>query len=386
MKKNIIIIILTVLLVITLAIIGLIWWEFIYQRAPSATVEKLSLVEGPHPESVVLEEEKADVPIVTSVSKGLEITWGMAFLPDGSILLTERPGRVRLVDYFDGLKDEPVFEPEDVSHIGEGGLLGIALHPEYEKNNLVYLYYTYETGEIIKNKIVRYTYDGDTFINPEIIIEEIPGAQFHNGGRIEFGPDGMLYVATGDSVFPQASQTLEDIAGKILRMTPDGEIPEDNPFENSYVYSYGHRNPQGLAWDDEGNLWETEHGQQATDEVNLIEPGSNYGWPDIIGDENAEGIVSPVIQSGNVTWAPSGMAYLNGSLYFAGLRGQTLYELTIVDGKPVLEEHFVKQFGRLRDVVVGPDEFLYVLTSNRDGRGVPFAEDDRVLRINVEKL
>lgn len=384
MKKNVIIFSLVIALLAAVTIIFWVWWTFIYERVPSDTVERFTLNRQEQQETEE-QEPPADSGVVTSLAEGLEIPWSLVFLPDNSILLTERPGRVRLIDE-NGLQPEPVFEPGDVLHIGEGGLLGIVLHPEYESNSLVYLYYTYGSGEDVMNKVVRYTYDGDAFTDPEIIIDEIPGAQFHNGGRIEFGPDGMLYITAGDALYAESAQSLDTLSGKILRMTPDGEIPDDNPFEDSFIYSYGHRNPQGLAWDDSGRLWSTEHGRTAKDEVNSIEAGNNYGWPDFIGDETAQGITEPFLHSGSVTWAPSGAAIKDGSFYFAGLRGQTLYELDISEEDPVLKKHFEKQFGRLRAVVLGPDGFLYVLTSNRDGRGVPLAADDRVLRIDAEKL
>ena len=322
--------------------------------------------------------------MATSVAKELEIPWALDFLPNGSIVFTERPGRVRFIDAQEGLLPEPLLTIDEVAHRGEGGLLGIAVHPDFAKNRFIYVYYTYQAGGNLANKVVRFRKQDKTLLDEEIIVDNIPGATNHNGGRIKFGPDGLLYITTGDASASDLAQDKSSLAGKILCLKGDGTIPVNNPFPGSPVYSFGHRNPQGLAWDSQGRLWATEHGSRATDEVNLIEPGKNYGWPIIRGDEKAIGLESPVIHSGGETWAPSGITYLSGSLFFAGLRGQSLYELVIEPG--VLRRHLNKNFGRLRDVVIGPDNFLYLLTSNRDGRGVPAADDDQIIRINPEKL
>ena len=220
----------------------------------------------------------------------------------------------------------------------------------------------------------------------KIILDNIPAASNHNGGRIKFGPDGMLYITTGDASLADSAQDKNSLAGKILRLKDDGAIPPDNPFPDSPIYSFGHRNPQGLAWDTQGKLWAMEHGSSASDELNLIKPGNNYGWPVIRGDEEETGLESPVIHSGQETWAPSGLAYFDGSLFFAGLRGQGLYQAVIENEGVTLQRYLDRNFGRLRDVVLGPDNLLYILTSNRDGRGLPVAEDDQIIRINPEKL
>jgi glucose/arabinose dehydrogenase len=224
------------------------------------------------------------------------------------------------------------------------------------------------------------------FSDPVTIFDGIRGETIHDGGRIKFGPDGYLYITCGDSSISQLAQNLNSLNGKILRVKDDGSVPADNPFPGSPVYSYGHRNPEGLAWDNKGQLWETEHGSIAHDEVNLIKPGRNYGWPVITGSETRAGMESPVIQSGQDTWAPSGLAFYERKLYFAGLRGQSLFELTINGGTPSLKRYYNGSFGRLRDVVVGPDKLFYILTSNRDGRGYPSSDDDLIIRINPAKL
>lgn len=297
---------------------------------------------------------------------------------------------MRLINADRTLASQPLITIDDVNAQGEGGLLGITLHPNFSQNNYVYVYYTYRTGGGIANKVVRYTLQDRSLTNPREIISGIPGGSNHDGGRIKFGPDGNLYITAGETFNRELAQDRNTTAGKILRVTDDGSIPADNPFPASPVYSFGHRNPQGLAWDDQGRLWETEHGPSGElgsgqDEINIIEPGKNYGWPVIRGDMRASGMVSPVIHSGSSTWAPSGAAYFNGYVYFVGLRGQSLYRVN-TSGTPRLETFLEGQFGRLRDVVAGPDGMLYVSTSNRDGRGSPVAADDRIIRINPGRL
>ncbi|MEK7617017.1 MAG: PQQ-dependent sugar dehydrogenase [Patescibacteria group bacterium] len=316
---------------------------------------------------------------LTTIASGLEVPWALAFLPDQNILVTERAGRVRLIK--DGKLQEKSVANISVKQIGESGLHGIAIHPEFNTNHFVYLYYTYSAGNNNSlNRVSRFIFEDNILKDEQIIVDKIPGAVFHDGGRIKFGPasqgepDGHLYITTGDALNPSLAQNKNSLAGKILRFKGD----------QVEVYSYGHRNPQGITWDNNGNLWETEHGQSATDEVNLIEAGKNYGWPTIRGEQKQQGMQEPKIQSGSDTWAPAGIAYYNGSLYFAGLRGQALYQLNIATLE--LKEHFKKQLGRIRDVVLGPDNLLYITTSNKDGRGSPSPDDDKIIRINPEKL
>ncbi|MBI4267061.1 MAG: PQQ-dependent sugar dehydrogenase [Chloroflexi bacterium] len=328
-----------------------------------------------------------DPPLVQTLAKNLEIPWALDFLPDNSIVFTERVGRVRFIDNQGRLLAEPLLTVADAAPRGEGGLLGIAVHPRFAENQSVYLYYTYSDGARgLANKVVRFKKQGSRLVDARIIIENIPGATIHDGGRIKFGPDGFLYITAGDAAVPGLAQDSDSLAGKILRLRDDGTIPADNPFPGTPVYSLGHRNPQGLAWDAQGRLWATEHGASATDELNLIEPGQNYGWPTVRGNETAPGLVSPVIHSGTVTWAPSGMAHLDDSLYFAGLRGQSLFQVVTSRQPPELRRQLEGRFGRLRDVVAGPGRILYVLTNNRDGRGTPSADDDRILQINPGKF
>jgi len=329
---------------------------------------------------------------VETFVSGLEIPWEMRFLPDGRIFVTERPGRVRVIENGQ-LRPEPVATIPDVAPVGEGGLLGMALHPDFANNHWIYFYYTYQSGGGVANKVVRYTETNNTLVDPVVILDGIPGAQIHDAGRLGFGPDGKLYITTGDAAQPELAQDTNSLAGKILRLNDDGSVPPDNPFPGSPVYSYGHRNPEGLAWEPGTNaLYATEHGPSAHDEVNQIQPGANYGWPIMQGNEGPNnGYTLPVIESGTDTWAPSGATFVQGntfpqwtgSLLFGSLRGTTLWRLDIPGGgsPPNLEAIISGDYGRLRNVVEGPDGYIYILTSNRDGRGDPASDDDRILRI-----
>ncbi|MGB3921928.1 MAG: PQQ-dependent sugar dehydrogenase [Minisyncoccia bacterium] len=330
----------------------------------------------------------------TSVATGFSIPWEVAFLPTGEMLVTERPGRLVKINGFDKLtaggETRETIAVKGVRHSGEGGLLGLALHPDFASNNFVYLYFTAAKADGVVNKVVRYVLHSTVLVEDRIILDEIPGSANHNGGRIAFGPDGLLYITTGDAGDASSAQDPYSLAGKILRVTALGKVPPDNPFNNE-VYSYGHRNPQGLAWDNLGRLWATEHGrsglQSGYDEINLIEKGANYGWPDIEGDETAEGMRAPVLHSGaDTTWAPAGLVFHSGKLYWAGLRGAALYEAEITpEGKLTNpKSYFAEQFGRLRAVALGPDGLLYLSTSNTDGRGRLREGDDRIIKVGFE--
>lgn len=328
-----------------------------------------------------------EAPRVSIIVRGLEIPWGLAFLPDGRLLFTERPGRVGIIDK-EG-NSSSVAEIPQVKHIGEGGLLGIAAHPDFKNNKYIYFYYTYSsTGSDTLNRVTKFKFEDDKLTNEEIIVDAIPGAANHNGGRIKFGPDDFLYITTGDAQNPSLAQNTKSLAGKILRVTDQGKPAPGNPFDN-LVYSYGHRNSQGITWDNNGRLWATEHGrsgiQSGLDELNLIEKGKNYGWPTIQGDERKEGMVTPIIHSGpNDTWAPAGAVFYDDRIFFAGLRGESLFEYKIADKS--LKKHFKGEFGRIRAVVLGIDNYLYITTSNRDGRGIAREGDDKIIKINPQKL
>lgn len=335
------------------------------------TIAVVNFYQGKQPEIKKSTEAQERVEVI---AENLNIPWEVAFLPfdfaqgeHGEILVTERPGNLLLI------KKKQKISIKGVKPIGEGGLLGIAIHPDFKNNQYVYLYYTYSnTGDDTLNRVVRFQLKNSKLINEQVIVNAIPGAVNHNGGRIKFGPDSFLYITTGDAQNPSLAQDKNSLAGKILRVTDEGKVE---------VYSYGHRNPQGLTWDNQGRLWATEHGPQAMDELNLIEKGKNYGWPVIQGDEKREGMVSSVIQSGSdVTWAPAGAAYLGGSIFFGGLRGEALFKYNIVDKS--LKKYFSGEFGRIRAVVLSPNGYLYITTSNTDGRGNPKEGDDKLIKIN----
>ncbi len=334
---------------------------------------------------VKLAATQANLKDIEVIVQNLNIPWEIAFLPDGDMLVTERPGKLLRI----GSETKVVKEIAGVKHIGEGGLLGLALHPNFSQNNFLYLYSTTQDARGITNRVERYKFTNDTLSEQKVILEGIKGSANHDGGRIAFGPDKYLYITTGDAENSSLAQDKNSLNGKILRISDDGSIPPDNPFGNA-VYSLGHRNPQGLVWDKDGTLWETEHGPSGTqtgyDEVNVITKGANYGWPEIRGDQTQAGMVSPVIQSGsNDTWAPSGMTYWNGSLFFAGLRGEALYQARIINqNKLDLTTHFKQEYGRIRTVVLGKDGFMYLATNNKDGRGQEKAGDDKIIKINPQ--
>ena len=349
----------------------------------------LRLTMGPEPPSeqqrgISLDDTRPDE--VTSIATGLDVPWSLGFLPEGGLLVAVRSGR--LVHIVDGERRAEVTVP-GVRQRGESGLMGLALHPRFVENEWIYLAFTAEGASGLQNRLVRYrwTGTGTGLADERVIVDGIPAAMFHDGGVVVFGPDGYLYLTTGDATSGELAQDSTSLAGKILRLTDDGGIPPDNPF-GTLVYSWGHRNPQGLAWDDRGRLWSTEHGRSGArtglDELNLIEPGGNYGWPLIEGDATRAGIKTPVLHSGpDYTWAPAGAAYLDGSVFFGGLRGEAVYEARLSDSDgPMLRAHFYGDFGRIRAVTVGPDGMLYFTTSNRDRRGLVRSGDDRIVRVD----
>lgn len=381
-------------LIFALAIFGTLGF-FAYQESRVSDVDlpEFALLEPDNSEAVATatpriteSEPLADVAVI---AENLTIPWDIAFLPDGSMLVTERVGTVRHIESSGETKG--VFPVSGVEHIGEGGLLGITLHPNFEENHYVYLFQTTEGSESLENRVVRYTFKDNDLAFDRVILDGLRGARYHDGGRMEFGPDGYLYVTLGDALRENESQNPQSLIGAILRITDEGAVPEDNPFGNE-IYSYGHRNPQGLAWDEEGRLWSTEHGRSGLrsglDEINLIEKGGNYGWPDSEGDTVKVGTIAPKLHStADVTWAPASAEYHDGSLYFGGLRGQTLYEAVLGGDRVVeLREHFVGEYKRIRAVRLGPDGYLYITTSNRDGGATPAATDDRIIRVNPDVL
>ncbi len=345
--------------------------------------------------SVIVSETKFKVE---TVAGGLEVPWAFAFLPDGNMLFTERPGRVRLIEN-GKLKPENIYLVPDVEPSGESGLMDISIHPQFAENKYVYLAYAYNNdGKRVK--VVRYKYDGKTFIEPKIIIDNIPAARFHAGTRADFGPDGKLYVTTGDSTEWKLAQKPDSIAGKTLRLNDDGSIPEDNPFvkDKNYhpeIWTIGHRNAQGLAWSSEGLMFQTEHGPSGFDgpgggdEVNIVERGKNYGWAEIHHKQTKEGMESPLLEYTPSCAPASAMFYtgdkfpeFKGNFFFGCLRGTKIVRVKL-DGRRVIgQENLLEgNFGRIREIAEGPDGFIYFSTSNRDGRGNPAKDDDRILRI-----
>lgn len=352
------------------------------------------------PPAVAPVAQAANITPQTLVT-GLDTPWAMDFAPDGRIFINERPGQIRVVENGRLLPD-PWLKIGGVVESGESGLLGIALDPNFKSNGFLYVAYTYATAD--RPYVIRLSRFHE---NPQsrkggeekVLVDGITGGSNHDGGAVRFGPDGKIYWTVGEHFVGALAQDTSNLSGKVLRLNPDGTIPQDNPFPGSYIWSYGHRNPQGLAWQPgTNNLFETEHGPSGehgccNDEVNLIEKGRNYGWPIIVGDQTRSGMVTPLINSGdNNTWAPTGMTFVSagpwkGSLVFGGLRGQALYRATIDPNDPRkiagLEAVFKGEFGRIRNVYETPekDGNLLILTSNRDGRGTPKSGDDKLIKL-----
>lgn len=369
-------------------------------RAQNGTSENAGLRTAP--ECMLVEEGygPSGTASVTAeiVVSGLEVPWGIAFLPDGDMLVTERPGRIRLVEN-GTLIDESVATVEATAG-GEGGLLGIAAHPDFESNRNFYIYYTADSPEGLINRVERWRLadDARSASAEQVVLGDIPAARYHNGGRLRFGPDGMLYVGTGDATRGANAQDRSSLAGKLLRITPDGGVPDDNPFPGSPVYIMGIRNTQGFDWPDASITWLVDHGPtgengwQGHDEVNVASAGDNLGWPEIYSCQDQEAMLPPIL-----TWdtavPPGGAAIYrgdaipgwNGDLIVGTLGSEHLHRVVIEDG---VETHDVylqgdqpQGYGRLREVIMGPDGELYVTTSNCDGRGTCPPDLDKILRI-----
>lgn len=336
----------------------------------------------------------------------LDIPWSLIFLPDRRALVSERPGTIRLIN--NGRIQKKAYAKIEVAHAGESGLMGLALHPEFSQKPYIYAMHTYEREGVLYNRVIRLKDKGETGESDKVIIDKIPGGRFHDGGRIAFGPDRMLYITTGETFQSDLAQDITSLGGKILRVTPEGEIPADNPFKGSPVYSFGHRNPQGIAWQPvTGRLFGSEHGPSgefgrfANDEINVIVKGGNYGWPEVIGAPGVKQYIDPIIVWKKTT-PPSGMTFYNGQvlkslkgdLFVATLKSQALLRIRFEKSgdKPVrIERWFAHdynagKYGRLRDIVEGPDGALYLLTNNRDGRGDPKPGDDMIYRILPKEI
>ena len=339
---------------------------------------------------VITTQDGARVQVQVVVTN-LEVPWSMAFAPDGRLFVTERPGRVRIVNIAGGTS-ELALTLDDTFAQGEAGALGLALDPEFASSRFVYVYYSARAGNGAVNRVVRYREVGSRLGERAVLLDGIPADTIHDGGRIRFGPDGLLYISTGDASSMPLAQSLGSLAGKILRLNRDGTSPAGNPF-GSPVYSYGHRNPQGFDWHPAtGELWASEHGPTGNDEINVIRAGANYGWPVIQANQTMTGMITPVTFFGTAI-APSGASFARGravpqfenNLFVATLRGLHLLRLRIdpaASGRIVSQERLLDQrFGRIRDVVSGPDGFVYFSTNNRDGRGTPGATDDLIARL-----
>jgi glucose/arabinose dehydrogenase len=352
----------------------------------------------PAPDSRTVRTKEGVTLRVETVVTGLEVPWSIAFTSATRMLVTERPGRVRVVE--NGiLRSAPLAAISDVESRGETGLMGLTLAPDYEQSRLLYVSYAYTVPGGIRVRVVRFHDDGTALSQRKVVIEGLPAAQFHAGCRLRFGPDGKLYVTTGDATTREIAQKLDSLGGKTLRLNPDGTIPADNPFPGSPVFSYGHRNSQGLDWQPGTGLqFQTEHGPSGFDgpgggdEVNIVEKGKNYGWPVVHHRMSREGMVSPLLEF-TPAIAPSGASFVTGSklpalkgdFLFACLIGERLMRVRLDPANPrrVLDTEplFVQEYGRLREVQNGPDGAIYFTTSNRDGRGTVRRGDDRILRL-----
>jgi glucose/arabinose dehydrogenase len=329
------------------------------------------------------EKDTTPAKVIDTVATGLAAPWGVAFLPNGDAVVTERDTtRVLLLT-------SPSYDVREIGTIsdavgigdlgGEAGLLGVAVSPDFATDRTLFFYYSTET----ENRIVKATFKGGKLGTPTTIVDGIPRGQIHDGGRLAFGPDGYLYASTGETGQSDLAQDKSTTAGKILRITTDGDPAPGNPFKGSPIWSYGHRNVQGLAFDDRDRLWASEFGANTFDELNLITPGTNYGWPMVEGMGNGDSS----LQDPQLVWntddaSPSGLAWLDGDLWMASLRGERLWQVDVT-GKQAKNPtaFFVGKYGRMRTVVAAPDGNLWVTTSNTDGRGDPAADDDRILVI-----
>jgi aldose sugar dehydrogenase len=336
---------------------------------------------------------------VETVIGNLQVPWSIVWAPDGRMIFTERPGRVRVFEN-GKLRPEPLFTVPDVEPRGESGLMSIALHPQFAANHLLYLSYAYsQSGQLVR--VARYRETPSGFTDRKVIIENIPAAQFHAGCRLRFGPDGKLYITTGDATQRELAQRLDSLAGKTLRLNDDGTVPSDNPFVGQAnarpeIWTYGNRNGQGIDFQPGTNLlFETEHGPSGFDgpgggdEVNILERGKNYGWPVIHHRMTHEGMESPLLEYTPACAPASGVFYrgsqfpqFKGNFFFGCLVGTRMIRV-VLDGRRVVSQENLleKKYGRIRDVAEGPDGYVYFSTSNRDGRGTPASDDDRILRL-----
>lgn len=350
----------------------------------------------PTPLGNPVEERRPVEYEIVEFARNLDTPWSMVFTSNERLLVSERGGRI--LEIINGkVNTTPLIQLSEVVEIAESGLMGITIHPNYSQNKYVYACMTYRSGGGMADKIERFIDNGNSLVRDSLILESFPAARFHAGCRIGFGPDGKLYVTTGDATVREDAQNLDSLAGKILRMNDDGSVPPDNPF-GTLVWSYGHRNPQGIAWHPEsGALFETEHGPSGNDgpgggdEINIIKKGANYGWPIVSHEQSAPGMENPKLVF-TPAEAPAGAAFYSGKIFpqfknnffFTALRGAGLFRVVISKDNPEEIVSYEKMgevnFGRIRDVIEGPDGLIYFSTSNRDGRGNPRDGDDKIYR------
>jgi glucose/arabinose dehydrogenase len=335
----------------------------------------------PLPEPIIQNISTDSVEIVAT---NFEKPWSIAFA-DERIFVSEKSGKIHVITP-SGLVDSPLIALRTPEIFG-GGLLGLTTHPDFENNHFLYAYHTYEENEKLWNKIIRITEENNKATEIITILDKIPGSAFSNGGVIKFGPDGKLYAGTGSiSDLLDESQNLDSLAGKILRLNDDGTIPADNPFEDSYIFSYGHRNPTGFAWNMQGNMYATESGPTKNDEINLISAGSNYGWPEVQCYTQNENFVSPLkcfdpgLEPGGIIFYSGDKLNVGNNMIMASQKATNLFKVKINDNGVTLER-ILSGVGRIRDVAQGPDGYVYILTTNTDGKAFPAPDDDKLLRI-----
>lgn len=342
----------------------------------------------PIPEPATTDNANQTNKGIRTIAQNLDVPWAIDIAVDNRIFFTEKPGRLGMIHANGTLASEPVvnIHTED---IGEAGLLGLALHPNFTQNHLMYVYHTYAKNGGLYNKVLMLTEKNNKIVNSKIILDGIPASDSNNGGRIKFGPDGKLYVSTGDSETPELAQNTKSLAGKLLRLNDDGTIPDDNPIPESPVYSYGHRDIQGFAWHPiTKKLYASEHGPAGNDEVNIIEPGSNYGWPIEVCNystssapirfETPEYCFNPEIAPSGLTIAASNKLGYQNDILFTTLRGSHLHH---IDLETRIQDNVLVGYGRLSDIVEAHDGSLYVLTTNRNAIGIGNANDDHILQI-----